>query len=43
MAKIGANLDRQQFFNFYQLLKAVEDRLSLYKGVDCLLKIDPKE
>jgi hypothetical protein len=43
MAKTGANPDRRESFNFYQLLRAVEDRLSLYKGVDYLLKIDPKE
>ena len=43
MAKTGADLDRRKSFNFYQLLRAVEDRLSLYKGADHLLKMDPKE
>jgi len=43
MAKTGANLDRRESFNFYQLLRAVEDRLSSYKGADRLSKIDPEE
>ena len=43
MAKTGADPDRRESFNFYQLLRAVEDRLSLYKGADRLLKIDPKK
>ena len=43
MAKTGANLDKQESFNFYQLLKAIKDRLCSYKNADYLLKIDPKE
>ena len=43
MAKTGANPDRQKSFNFYQLQRAVETRLSSYKGADRLSKIDPKE
>ena len=43
MAKTGADLNRQESFNFYQLQRAVEGRLSLYKGADRLLKMDPKE
>ena len=43
MAKTRADPDRQKSFNFYQLQKAVEDRLNLYKAADCLLKMDPKE
>ena len=38
MAKMGADLD-----NFYQLLKAIKNRLNLYKGADYLLKINPKK
>jgi len=43
MAKTGANLDRRESFNFYQLQRAIEDRLSLYEGADCLLKMDPEK
>jgi len=43
MAKTGANPDRRKSFDFYQLLRAVEDRLSLYEGADRLPKMDPKE
>jgi hypothetical protein len=43
MAKTGADPDRRKSFDFYQLQRAVEDRLSLYKGADRLLKMDPKE
>jgi hypothetical protein len=43
MAKTGADPDRRESFNFYQLLRAVEDRLGLYEGVDRLLKMDPEE
>jgi hypothetical protein len=43
MAKTGANPDRRESFDFYQLLRAVEDRLSSYEGADNLLKMDPKE
>jgi hypothetical protein len=42
MAKTGADPDRRKSFNFYQLLRAVEDRLSLYEGADHLSKMDPK-
>ena len=40
---MGADPDRQESFDFYQLLRAIEDKLSLYEGADCLLKMDPKE
>ena len=43
MAKTVADSDRRESFNFYQLLRAVEDRLSLYEGADCLSKMDPEE
>jgi len=43
MAKTGANPDRRESFNFYQLQRAVEDRLSSYEGADRLPKMDPKE
>jgi hypothetical protein len=43
MAKTGADPDRRESFNFYQLLRAVEDRLGSYKGADRLSKIDPEE
>ena len=43
MAKTGANPDRQKSFNFYQLQRAVENRLSSYKGADRLSKMDPEE
>ena len=43
MAKTGANPDRRKSFDFYQLQRAVETRLSSYKGADYLSKIDPKE
>ena len=34
MTKTGANLDRQESFNFHLLKRAVEDRLNLYKGTN---------
>src|SRR3984885_12098108 len=43
MAKTGADPDRRKSFNFYQLQRAVEDRLNLYEGADRLPKMDPKE
>ena len=43
MAKTGADPNRRKSFNFYQLQRAVETRLSLYEGADCLLKMDPEE
>jgi hypothetical protein len=43
MAKTGADLDIRQSFDFYQLQRAVEDRLSSYEGADHLSKMDPKE
>jgi hypothetical protein len=43
MAKTGADLDRRKSFDFYQLQRAVEDRLCSYKGVDRLSKIDFEE
>jgi len=43
MAKTGANPERRESFNFHQLQRAIEDRLSLYKGANHLLKMDPKE
>ena len=43
MAKTGANLDRREFFDFYQLQRAIEDRLSSYEGADRLSKMDPKD
>jgi len=43
MAKTGANPERRESFNFHQLQRAIEDRLSSYKGADYLLKMDPKE
>ena len=43
MAKTGAKPDRRESFNFYQLLRAVEDRLSSYESADRLLKMDPKD
>jgi hypothetical protein len=43
MAKTGADLDRRKSFDFYQLQRAVEDRLCSYEGADCLLKMDFEE
>ena len=34
MAKTGADLDRRNLFNFYQLKRAVENRFNISKGVD---------
>ena len=43
MAKTGADLDRRESFDFYQLQRAVEDRLGSYEGADRMSKLDPKE
>jgi hypothetical protein len=43
MAKTGADPDRRESFDFYQLLRAVEDRLGSYEGADRLSKMDPEE
>ena len=34
MAKIGADLDRRNLFNFYRLKEAIEDWFNVSKGVD---------
>ena len=34
MAKIGADLDRCNLFNFYQLKKAIEDQFNVSKRAD---------
>src|ERR1700722_13661740 len=43
MAETGADPDRRKSFDFYQLQRAVENRLSSYEAADRLLKMDPKE
>ena len=43
ITKTGANLDRRKSFNFYLLKKAIKNKLNLYKGVDYLLIMNPKE
>ena len=34
MAKTGANLDRRELFNFYQLLRAVESRIRAIENAE---------
>ena len=34
MAKIGADPDRRNLFNFYRLKRAIEDRFNVSKGAD---------
>ena len=41
--KTGADLDRQKSFNFYLLKRAIENRLNLYKSINYLSIINPKE
>jgi hypothetical protein len=43
MAKTGANPDRRKSFNFYQLQRAIEDRLCSHEGADRLSKMDFEE
>ena len=34
MAKIGADLDRRNLFNFYRLKGAIEDRFNISEGAN---------
>jgi hypothetical protein len=43
MAKTGADPDRRKSFDFYQLQRAVEDRLCSHEGADRLSKMDFEE
>jgi len=43
MAKTGADPERRESFDFHQLQRAIEDRLSLYEGADHLSKMGPEE